>query len=445
MRYALRSSAVRAALAAVAFPAVASSLFAQAGAVDPLFQPWLGCWSPITDAGIPDARVKPPTQACVAPSSTRPGGIDFVLYNGATVISRVAVPQPGTTAAKRLDDCEGNETATWSADERRLLLRAELTCVRGVKRIESGLMAMTGGGEWLQIQHLDVDGNAATTVTRMRFRNDAGSAWHTLGGGASPSTESLRLAMGAPIGTAAVIDLAQRAPSALTEAWLVEVSPRFALDGKTLVQLSKAGLSPRVIDLMVAVSHPEAFSLNAQEIPDDFDASEAFDNAIGRSRRGAAVSDCGVADDFCYGPAGLGAWGLGWQNGAASRWSPWALQNRGFDFNSPNGLNAGFGWNAGLGNGYFGNSPIIIVNRPSNPSNEVSGEARARAIRGAGYARDRGAPSSGAPTARKGTPSGSAGAAPRGSSGGASGSASGGSSSGSDKGRSAKRRRPGGI
>ena len=63
-----------------------SSAIAQSRtAIDPRFQPWVGCWAAVTGeqgavvqspAAPSDAR---PTRACVVPSNTVSGGVDLQL------------------------------------------------------------------------------------------------------------------------------------------------------------------------------------------------------------------------------------------------------------------------------------------------------------------------------------------------------------------------------
>jgi len=390
-------------------------------AVDPRFQPWLGCWSPSTEALLPppDGAPAPSAMACLVPSRTIARSVDVVLFDSAGMASRSAIPLPGSPTAKRVDDCTGAETATWSADERRLVLRADLVCEGGVSRVETGLLTMAPSGEWLQVQHLAVAGNAVTTVARMRFRDDAAARYATLGGGRAVSRPSLRLATGAPVTAEKVLDVANKTPEALTEAWLAELGQRFAFTGQQLRKLADGGMPARIMDLMVAVSHPEAFQLRTAS--NEFAGDRFIGNQIQNNM--SAMGRCGGFDDFCYGPGGMGAWGLGM--GRFGGWDPYML---GFGQNAWGFGGSPFGGGFGLGNGmFFGNAPVIIVNRPSG--GEAS--AQGRLVRGRGYTRER--------SSEVGSPS------PTRATGGSSGGASGGGSAGSSTGRTAKPRGGGGL
>ncbi len=432
---AARRAGCGAAIASLLGAGVLSAQTALGNAVDPRFQPWMGCWAPSaqsTEAGVGQTP-KPPSLACVVPSTTIAGSVDLVVFDSANVATRSSVALPGSRVAKSVDGCTGTETATWMPDDRRLLMHAELACGRGAKRLETGLMTMSSSGEWMQVQHLDVGGNAATSVMTLRFVADSLGEWARLGASAAPSTSSLRLAVGAPLLNSDVLAVAKRAPAALTEAWLTETRQQFSFNGKELVRLADGGMPPRVIDLMVAISNPETFAVRTPGA--DRSRPMANDVLTGGIASARLRDGCRHLDDFCYGPGGMGAWGLGWQYGM----SP-------FDAYS---LRYGYGglYNPyGFGNGYYpGSTPVVIVDRratdPSIPA--IVG----RAVRGGGYTRaSSGGSSSPAPSVFGG--SGSAGSSTSGSSGSSgSGSAGSGSSSsgGGDTGRTAKPRGSGGL
>jgi hypothetical protein len=245
--------------------------------------------------------------ACVVPSTTIAGSVDLVVFDSANVSTRSAVPLPGTRIAKSIDGCAGTETSTWMPDDRRLLLQAELACGRGARRLETGLMTMSSAGEWMQVQHLDVGGNSATSVMTLRYVVDSLGEWARLGASAAPSTPSLRLAIGAPLLNSDVLAVAKRAPAALTEAWLTETRQPFTVNGKDLVRLADGGMPSRVIDLMIAISNPETFAVRTpsgegRRAANTDVITGGFDNM-------RSVGACGRMLDFCYGPGGMGAWG----------------------------------------------------------------------------------------------------------------------------------------
>ena len=433
---ATRVATRNAAIALLLSAGVLSAQSVAGNAVDPRFQPWMGCWTPSaqsTVAGVGQTP-KPPSMACVVPSTTIAGSIDLVVFDSANVATRAAVPLPGTRMPKSVDGCAGTETATWMPDDRRLLMQAELSCGRGTKRLETGLMTMSSGGEWMQVQHLDVGGNSATSVMTLRYVVDSLGEWARLGASAAPSTPSLRLAVGAPLLNSDVLAVAKRAPAALTEAWLTETRQQFSVNGKELVRLADGGMPSRVIDLMIAISNPETFAVRTPSA--DRNRPMAVDVITGGIASSRMRGGCRRMDDFCYGPGGMGAWGLGWQYGL----TPFDAYSLRYGYG---GLYSPYGF----GNGYYpGNTPVIIVNRgdtgPAAPSNQ------GRAVRGGGYTRvNSGGSSSPAPSVFGGNGSSGSGSSGVGGSSGASGGSAGssGASGGGDAVRTAKPRGSGGI
>ena len=415
--------------AAIASLLSAGLLSAQSSPVDPRFQPWLGCWAPSAQSvgtGVGQAP-KPPSLACVVPSTTISGSVDLVVFDSANVATRSAVPRPGSRLPKLVDGCSGTETATWMPDDRRLLMQAELSCGRGAKRLETGLMTMSSAGEWMQVQHLDVGGNAATSVMTLRYAVDSLGEWARLGASAAASTPSLRLAVGAPLLNSDVLAVARLAPAALTEAWITETRQPFVMNGRELVRLADGGMPSRVIDLMIAIANPETFTVRTPGA--DRSGSGAGDVLTGGVLSSRVRDGCRRMDDFCYGPGGMGAWGLGWQYGM----SPFDAYSLRYGYG---GLYSPYGF----GNGYYpGNRPVVIVNR--GETDPAARDNSGRAVRGGGYTRaSSGGSSSPSPSVSGG--SGSTGSGSSGSSGSSGGTSSG--SSGGDTGRTAKPRGSGG-
>lgn len=397
-------------------------------AVDSRFQPWIGCWR--TSGGTSQSSLGAgPTMACVVPSRKVTGSVDVLLYSGDSLLSTNSLPRPGATAEMSVDDCRGQERADWTADNVRFILAAELICAGGMKRAETGLMTITPEGQWLQIQHLKVGSNEATTTAR--FIYDASDFKpEEISFGTKRSSAPLRLVAGAPANLEQVLDVASRVPSALAEVWLAELELSFKVDGRLLASLADRGMPLGVIDMIVATSNPRVFS--ARPATATVQRGEPS-SAIGAVPTQTTIvinsrSQCGMWGDFCYGPGGMGAWGFGWPYGYRSL-DPWARYYDPF-------LRFGYPYSDPYGGGvYMGGRPVIIVGQPAQ-----SVAPPGRAIKGEGYTRQGGA---GSPDPRP-NPTGSA--PSKGASGGSGG---GGGGAASEKpstgtGRTAKPRPPGG-
>lgn len=414
---------------------------ASAQAPDARWLPWLGCWTsgdtPVT--GVPTSGSTSGV-VCVVPASSGPGVVVATIANGMVVHSE-RMNATGAQTPKTLENCPGWESATWSADGHRLLLRSEFKCDQNTTVKGSGVFAISADGEWLQVQGSTVGRNAGAYVVRYR---SAGVEIADLAGrqlrdstpvrlvtaATSLAARSARYAAGDVVRPDAVLEVTRHVEGPVAEAWVNEIGQRFAVDARDLVSLADAGMPPKMIDLLVALSYPERFVLQRNAIV-------STRRAGGGSTSGAGIGsvytgafdrrwDCGYGNrmlaygyygDSCYpGYYGLSGYGYG------------AYGYGGYPYN-------GYGY-GGYGNGYYGGQqPIVIV--PRNPD----ADQRGRAVNGAGYTRGSSTParsgnntydrtSSG--SSSSGSSSGSSGSASSSGSSSSAGSSSSGSSSSSE-------------
>jgi hypothetical protein len=415
-------------------------------ATDSRWAPFLGCWSPVEAPVVSLSGTGASANVvCVTPSAG--GGVDVSSIVNGRVTAKERVDATGAQIAKTVDGCQGWEKATWSDDGSRVMLRSELRCSDNVTRKGTGVFAISPQGEWVDVEGVDVMGSAGVRV--MRFR-DAGANESTLrvaqaaavgdsvsiatGGQAGFATQTARTAASAAISPEDVLNLARNVDGPVAEAWLTEMAqpprtdgslvdawlgrstprPTFAIDGRTLVRLADAGLSPRMINLLVALAYPTTFAINQASGPD----------ANGTK----AIAGRGPA-----GPRGVNAWGLGSSLSCSmfdDRFRPLGYYDSSFYnqgcYSSYGGLYSRYGYSPygygyGYGNNYYwGQQPIVIITRGSGSDPAVQ-ETRGRAVRGSGYTRETGATSgtsrpsgstpSGASTARTPTESSGGGGA----------------------------------
>jgi hypothetical protein len=219
---------------------------------------WTGCWELVTEnsrEGVPGpttARREPRTpardtdqpQVCVETSPN--GGATFSTKVGTqTPIVQTVVPD-GTDRPVTEDGCTGTQRAEWSADGLRLYARAELNCKadQGIRRV-SGLALIGPDGRWTDVQSVDVSGRESFRVRKYRRAAGSVAAMPTVSGTAL-TLEDVKEAS------------AKVSPRAL-EAALVETRASFDLTSKSLLDLSAAGVSASVVDLIVALSYPDRF------------------------------------------------------------------------------------------------------------------------------------------------------------------------------------------
>ncbi|MEQ1690489.1 MAG: hypothetical protein ABMA00_04340, partial [Gemmatimonas sp.] len=433
-----------------------------------------------------------PTMLCIVPGRNATS-VEVVNFSGGAITERTVI-DPGQATAKTVDDCSGQETATWSADGRRLMLRGTFSCARNIMRVESGVMSIDADGQWVQAQSVKVGSSVTTYVAQFR---DTGIALEGIRNGAiverpmldesgkrlspsrdgctgsdavNPSGDGQRISVRSDYtcanGLHRVADAefvrntrgewvrSSGVSVAFGTAW-ARAAAGEPVTTDDVLEVAK------LVDATVAeawfTSRREGFDLTGKELVRLADAgmpSRVIDvlvavsnpktfvirrndgslDAEGRPARATRADDRRLA-----GPAGCsltqdycyGMMGLGWLYGA-DRYYGWSPY--GYQY----GSRYGYGYGSPFGGGYYGpgyyngNGPVIVVSRPSAPA-----EPRGRAVYGQGYTRDRPITYT-APTS---TSSGSGGTSSAGS--GSSGSSSSGSSSGGGGGRTAIPRPPG--
>jgi hypothetical protein len=294
---------------------------------------------------------------------------------------RVAIGE----TARDAEGCSGAERIEWSADGRRVYRSSDQRCTGGIHRRAAGMLAILPSGEWLNAQGVTVDSSTMVRVLRYRPLADAAKVpaevTRSLQGNGM-AVAAARTAAAASPSTADIVEASRRVDQDVVSAWLIERNQPFRVDAGRLVQLADAGVPPKVIDLMVALSYPQVFAIDLQ------------------SREGELRPESRNDDYRRHRP---------------TIWDPW-----GYDPAFAWGYypRYGYGYGSRYGYGYYG-APVIVV-RDSD-----EGRSHGHAVNGRGYSRGSGSSGSSSPSSRpSSTRSGS----------------SGGSHSGSSTGRTAKPR-----
>ena len=201
------------------------------------------------------------------------------------MLTRDTIDASGQRRAVSTQGCTGWELARWSADVRRVYLRSEVTCADKIKRIGTGILAISPAGEWLDIQGVTAGGNSGVRVTH--YTDAPVSLIDSLppiaGARANRklATSGARTAAGGALAISAIAEAAKAVDTAVVQAWIVERGTRYELDAKQLVALADAGVPGSVTDVMIGVSYPKHFALD-QHVPSALaDGSELspFDSA----------------------------------------------------------------------------------------------------------------------------------------------------------------------
>jgi hypothetical protein len=247
--------------------------------VDSRWLPWLGCWNvlqqsstartgieaqladefPALSREVPE-RVVEGVRVCVAPGETDAAVRLSTVANEQTVLERTIVAdsaqQPITESG-----CQGWQRAEWSRAGQRLFTHAELVCADQPTRTVSGLSLMMAGPSWLDVQVVRIGNEETVQVRRYRHASDQSGtplAPEVL----DRALEAARRLGDVPVTLEDIKEASTKVSAQTVEAALAEVRPRFDLNSRALIDLRKAGVSAGVIDVMVALSYPEHFTVD---------------------------------------------------------------------------------------------------------------------------------------------------------------------------------------
>lgn len=413
-----------AALAGVVSAAASTSASAQ---VDSRWRAWTGCWAPQGQS----QAISREALVCVLPTE-KASAVEIASVVGGKLADRSRVDADGQPHTVERDGCTGSSTARWSQTGTRVHISESFSCSGGPTRTGTGVMSFTQQYEWLDVRGMSSGGMAGVAVARYQpvldttGLPDEAKAVVSARGVAS---NTAMLAASAPLSLADIADVATSTDSGVAATWLAERTRgvRLTIEGKQLVALADQGVPGSVIDVVVALAHPQTFALNA--------GTPAMMQQPKTGGRTAA--------DYSYWrrfPSYYGFYGY-------SSWDPF------YDFYSPYGYGIYRSTLGGYYGGYYGGwyggayypgyTPIVVVTRGGDDTGITS--QHGRVVKGRGYSSGEG--SSGGSATRsttssdKGGASGSSSSGSSGSTSSAGGSSSGGSSSGGGD-RTAVRRPP---
>ena len=319
------------------------------------WQPFLGCWARpahMVEVDRPEGEEADEGVLCFVASGS---DVEMLTIADGAITHREPFPADGQPRTVEQDGCTGTETARFSSDQRRIYTTSEVTCADGVSRSSTGITSMAGPSEWLDVRAMEVNGRA--TVWSQWYQRTTTSALRAVGmeTGENATPLAMRGARShafAPIMIDDVIEAAGAVHPQAVEAWLAETGQPFAgLDSKDLIRLDDAGVPSGVIDVVVAVSFPERFALNRQDIYD-----EPTDMRYGRTIWASRAYDP-FYYGYGYGPYAYRSYRYGYP------WGSWGYGGYG-----------GYGY---YGGGYY--TPVVI------DISKTSGGGGGRVVAGRGY------------------------------------------------------------
>lgn len=367
--------------------------------MDSRWLPWTGCWEATGDTGGPVDD----TMLCIRPATDGTGIQMLHVTPDGRVTARDDFTADGTRLETSREGCDGWRTGEFSSDASRVYVQTEQVCEGGVRRSSRGVFSMATPYEWVDVESVDVAGEASAWAMHYRLVSDdraQAAGFGDLMDTRQMAVRSARIAAAREPDVDDVLDVNEHVGPEAVQAWVVEMDARFDLDARTLEEMADAGIPGNVIDIVVAVSYPAHFQVDREARVTEVEP-EVADRYSDRYPYGRFY-DPFYWDPFYYG------------------YSPFSYRY-------------GYGFGYGGYGGYYVPTVIRVEPRDSGGGGRV--------VNGRGWTRGRGSGSSSSGSGRVGPRGGTSTGGAVGSSGGASTS---GGSSGRSTGRTAKPRGGGG-
>lgn len=361
-----RNSSLIAAAALAALALVPAEALAQQE--NATFLPWLGCWEAIAvepGAGFGEAT----PILCIRENADGEGILVATLAAGEVRAER-ELRADGELTPVEEGGCTGWESVAWSGDGHRLYLSSQATCEAGQTRTTSGIMALTSATEWIEVQAVDAGAGHAPVRAR-RYRLVSTPSWAPAEvlprtAGRALAIETARAVASSPLGVREVEEAARFVMPEVVQGVLVEGETRFDLDAATLVRLADAGVNEDILDVMVALDNPGAFTLstpdNAPERVPQLAEGYGYYDRYGIDRYGR-----------------YGAWDMAFAYDPFLRYGMDSYRYSAYGYDR---------YGSWYGRGGYGSGPIIIIERPSEGGDDgvtYTGPRRIRAVKGEGY------------------------------------------------------------
>jgi hypothetical protein len=229
---------------------------------DPRWLPWVGCWEPRGSSHMEGSDLV----LCILPEGD---GVTLTTWlDGEAIEVDLLRADVGPTAITEVA-CEGTRSLSWSADGARVFVEGSITCDPGGTRATRGVFSITDAGStWVEIQALGFE-DGVDPILSVRTFHPASPASLERNGLEAPMAEAFmtirqaRQQAARPLTDAAILEAQRRTGGSVTAALVVELGHPFALNTDRLRALRSGGVTPEVIDVMVAVTYPERFEIRA--------------------------------------------------------------------------------------------------------------------------------------------------------------------------------------
>ena len=220
--------------------------------------PWIGSWrlvsSTINSIGPP---LKEEYLLTIRPDKEG-NFITMESTRDKTVMYEEKIETDGLRHPLNEDGCTGWYSYSWSETGNRLLFNGESSCVGDLSQKISGISIIDTVGDYVDIKLLKSGDEKAITVHRYQHVD---SDLNTPAALILSKAYNARISAGKGFSLDEVIELSSKVEPEVLETALVEMHNPFPVNSKQLIRLSDAKVPSKIVDLVVALSFPEKFTV----------------------------------------------------------------------------------------------------------------------------------------------------------------------------------------
>jgi hypothetical protein len=230
-------------------------------APDSRWSPWIGSWQLISNTvDAKDGSVSDDFILKISPSDDRRS----IVMKGSqkeTVLFEHKIVVDGSRRPLKDEDCEGWYAYSWSDTGKRLLFDSESVCPDERPRTISGLSFFVDTGTWVDVQLLTGEEERVITIRRYREADSESGASVR-----STAFNTARIMASTNFSIDEIIELSGKVAPEAMEAAIMEMHQPFKINSKVLVRLADAGVPSQIVDLMVALSFPDKFTVERHSV-----------------------------------------------------------------------------------------------------------------------------------------------------------------------------------
>ncbi len=249
-------------IVALTVPAMGQRVVRSAPESDGAFA-WLGCWDVLADSDDDSQETRVERQMICVEQGDAPAALDMTVLVDERLVATETIVTDGSRQPVSDGGCDGWIRSVLSEDQRRIYLQSKATCADGKLKNLTGASMIVSGDRWVDIHALWVDGDREVLIQRYR---PVGAGIARLPGAMPNAMDNVRRAAAARLTVENVIEALQVVDPAVVEAMLLESGASFGIDSDLLLRLDDAGVPGEVIDLMVALSFPDYFSVEGDTV-----------------------------------------------------------------------------------------------------------------------------------------------------------------------------------